>query len=100
MNEETIKKLKEAICYTPYRYGEAFEMAIEALEHQPEWISVKDRLPKDNGKYLVVVCGDKIVGPYVATRFFWNGHFEEFQYFPFRHVSHWMPLPAPPKEET
>ena len=33
-NEEAIKKLKEAICYTPYRYGEAFEMAIEALKKQ------------------------------------------------------------------
>lgn len=66
----------------------------------PKWISVKDRLPEDNGKYLVVVYGDKIEGPYVATRFFWNGNFEEFQYFPQRYISHWMPLPELPKEET
>ena len=41
-NEETIKKLKEAICYTPYRYGEAFEMAIEALEFQSKIVRCKD----------------------------------------------------------
>lgn len=64
-----------------------------------EWISVKDRLPEDNGKYLVCVDGDKINPPYVITWWFWNGKFEDFQYFPSRHVTHWMPIPEPPEVE-
>ncbi len=63
-----------------------------------EWISIKDRKPKENGKYLS-----------------WDGRDIQFQYYedgyflmsiglvirydhdriPF---THWMPLPKPPKE--
>jgi hypothetical protein len=32
--------------------GQAFDMAIEALE-QTRWIPVSERLPKDEGEYLV-----------------------------------------------
>lgn len=69
-----------------------------------EWISVKDRLPpKDvTKKYLVVVVGDKVYEgkPFVTTRFFCNGKFEPFQYLHERYITHWMPLPEPPKEES
>lgn len=64
-----------------------------------EWISVKDRLPTENGKYLAAIAGDKIEEPYVILWWFYNGKFQDFYYFPTRYVSHWMPLPEPPKEE-
>ena len=52
-----------------------------------EWISVKDRLP-EHGQ-LVLVCGD-----------YWN--IEKYPHwsgtFDCPGVTHWMPLPDPPKE--
>lgn len=56
-----------------------------------EWISVKDRLPEEKTRVLVFVPHssikidtDRIVGR-IWVR--WNGH-----------ITHWMPLPEPPKE--
>ena len=65
-----------------------------------EWISVKDRLPEDRGYYLVayrdkynestsitldmyVICG---AGEWWANEFTHN-------------ITHWMPIPEPPKGE-
>lgn len=62
-----------------------------------KWISVKDRLPEENGKYMVTVAGDKLEKQYVLVWWFWNGQFEMFQYFPERYITHWMPLPQPPE---
>ena len=59
-----------------------------------EWISVKDRLP-NIGCYVLFVRGNKIygVGAYSDTyRDFFSGQ------FPVKGVTHWMPLPKPPKE--
>lgn len=81
-----------------------------------EWISVKDRLP-DEGKYLVCkdVHGNKIIDICAYTnnleaidkydfqgqnRGGWYGYDSECGYFERRNVTHWMPLPEPPKEET
>ena len=66
-----------------------------------EWISVEDRLPKDSGYYLVVYQ-DKYNGSisiafdmYVKCKAgeWWENDF-------MRDVTHWMPLPQPPKGET
>lgn len=56
-----------------------------------DWISVKDKLPAQAGKYLVV--GD------------WMGIVEKGEFdgknrwhTPFGNPTHWMSLPEPPKE--
>lgn len=50
-----------------------------------EWISVKDRLPKDGDKVLVSLkSGDACCGEYCAAHGFTCS------------VTHWMPLPEPP----
>lgn len=70
----------------------------------PKWISVKERLPETENK--VVVYRWTTNETYFATCNFrdqknsrrWeiNG----MEYFPGRdNISHWMPLPEPPKEE-
>ena len=70
-----------------------------------EWISVKDRMPQEEGFYLVY-CGDIIgiesddVSPYLVDSFniysapnkkdeVWFSEYEDADY--------WMPLPKPPK---
>ena len=65
-----------------------------------EWISVDDRLPEDIGYYLVVYR-DKYNGStsialdnYVkcGAGEWWASEFT-------RNITHWMPLPEPPKGE-
>lgn len=53
------------------------------------WISVKDRLPDKNGKYLCVWQGRSI-----DTGMFTNGHFRLYGEVKDKLVSHWMPLPS------
>jgi hypothetical protein len=60
-----------------------------------EWISVKDRLPDESGEYLAY-CGecDGICVLYfeiLKTKSKWRTNWKE--------VTHWMPLPQPPKGE-
>ena len=81
-----------------------------------EWISVKDRLPENDGSYLVTMNsfgGRK----YIGVRWFakdgemvneyelagqenvWYYHDSEWGYISIDSVTHWMPLPQPPKGE-
>ena len=60
-----------------------------------EWISVKDGLP-DVGCDVLILYENKSygVGAYSDTyRDFFSGQ------FPVKGVTHWMPLPEPPKED-
>ena len=80
-----------------------------------EWISVEDRLPEDSGCYLVVYR-DKYNGSisiafdmYVKCNVgeWWESEFacditKQFRWatrLQEQEVTHWMPLPAPPKGE-
>lgn len=58
-----------------------------------EWISVKDRIPEKNDRYLVYFSN---IEPYYAIGFssFYNGEWNHF------HITHWMLLPEPPKNES
>lgn len=66
-----------------------------------EWISVKDRLPSSEGYYLVLDYKhiEKLM---FREGFFWTtscydyDHTNEDQKS--MYVTHWMPLPQPPKE--
>ena len=60
-----------------------------------EWISVKDRLPEKTGKVLVNVHG--ITTTAVLKNGLWHSswNFEVIT----GDVTHWMPLPQPPKGE-
>lgn len=71
------------------------------LEKKAAWVSVRDRLP-EKGEYVLVyanakyidsekVCIDKLEdGEKTAVWMHTHGWFE---------VTHWMPLPEPPKEK-
>lgn len=62
-----------------------------------EWISVEDRLPTAEGEFVVfdvmdfMVHHDYFVIPEDGSQPFWN-HYGEW-------VTHWMPLPEPPRSE-
>ena len=81
-----------------------------------EWISVDDRLPEAGGSYLVTT---DVFGKYssVKIRSFakdgetvneydlageknvWYRYDSEYGYVPTDSVTHWMPIPQPPKGE-
>ena len=77
-----------------------------------EWISVKDRLPDKTGRYLVIknrIAPDCFGGnrtDIVILRFFVDKGFRMPTHIPEwinkeinEEVTHWMPLPQPPKGE-
>lgn len=77
-----------------------------------EWISVKDRLPDKTGRYLVLknrIAPDCLGGnrtDIVILRFFVDKGFRMPTHIPDwineeinEEVTHWMPLPKPPKGE-
>ena len=78
--------------------GEAFGMAIEALERpEPQWIPCKERLPENNVEVLVSTTWGSIEiawlskGTWVTEAYYFDDD---------RLPIAWMPLPVPYKEEA
>ena len=67
-----------------------------AVETQPKWISVEERLPEEFEDVLVFSRNGSRTWTEVA-------HLTRNQWWrvgiPMINVTHWMPLPEPPKEE-
>lgn len=55
------------------------------------WIPVAERLPEENTPVLTFRANG------MEIEFQWNGKWDYDEITPF-HVTHWMPLPKPPKE--
>lgn len=75
----------------------------------PQWISVEDRLPGENGKYIVTACdegepydetiwNDTVVvcAEYCGGCWTWYENGTEYRLDGI--VTHWMPLPTNPKD--
>ncbi len=112
--EEAIKHLEaQAQCnYIPTR--EAAQMAIASLRAQQEaeknepltgWISVNDRMPESEDFVLVIASGNPksnitLQNAYELAEYSkeegWI--FEGWLEWEDANVTHWMPLPEPPKE--
>lgn len=71
----------------------------DAVDAMPKWISVKDRLPKKSGVYLAfTMAGSTMTLDYSAKYRAFNAFDYQDEIFPI-YVTHWMPLPEPPKED-
>ena len=69
-----------------------------------EWISVDDRLPEEGEYVLCVLKGFNYGGKIQVCKFVPADKFKDKPYFEhfrngFPSVTHWMPLPEPPKGE-
>ena len=66
-----------------------------------EWIDVNKRLPDSEGRYIV--CTKNITGwqPLKHNIFISEYMFNDFIYMGWENnpVTHWMPLPEPPKND-
>ena len=57
-----------------------------------EWISVNDRLPEQGEEAICIAAdGDMMIGKYTEWGWMFPCYFED--------LTHWMPLPQPPKGE-
>lgn len=80
-----------------------YKDALEALENQPKWISVEDKLPEQEGMYIVYIernKGNAFIG---TDHYDFLNHWGGEGWYDGRYVTHWMPfdsLPEPPKEES
>ena len=92
---------------------------IDWIEDAPTvygWISVKERLPGEDGRYLVYNMSYCNALAFVASfstclenvgeydfdgekRPGWFSYDDEYGYYEIDGVTHWMPLPEPPKED-
>lgn len=119
--EEAIYWIENLTGYWDGKYREARDMAIAALreldaKEKPmnEWISVKDRLPEDEQEVLVIAHGWDGRLVYVgshkrveAQKSWLTGITNEssewslwgWSYLKEPIVTHWMPIPQPPKGE-
>ena len=61
---------------------------------QENWVSVKDRLPENNDNVLIFSAGRSIGWFCVLTNTWMKGIAQ------IKGVTHWMPLPEPPQQET
>jgi len=96
--EESIKHGVERALNKPIHEGLSVLDWAKIGMNGPRWISVKDRLPEVGKVVLAFGTRSATTGMFqgVGTRndlWWWKGH-------TIKHVSHWMPLPEPPKEET
>ena len=67
------------------------------IDAMPKWISVDERLPENQSLVLAYAHNS-------YELVYWNAYYEiwehEFRWFNKGEVSHWMPLPKPPKENN
>lgn len=71
----------------------------ETLDYVPrqQWISVEDRLPEEETEVLCYLGNALGKGIVVAFRRHGDWYFDGWKC---PTVTHWMPLPEPPKEES
>ena len=79
-----------------------FESMADVIEHGQEWISVEERLPEQENTQVLMTDGE---GCYISSRNNMVRFLDcEGIFIPGKagagvKVTHWMPLPQPPKEE-
>ena len=89
------EKLVELLAPTSLNFEQATYLADYLVKNGvtiQEWISVKDRLPEEEGLYLVEVVNDHEIRN--SKTAWYHGHGNWFLH---QNVTHWMHLPQPPK---
>ena len=120
VREKLVELLTEFYGCNPMYYGiDALSIAQHLIDHGvafQKWISVTERLPEEDGSYLVTTndFGNRqgvnirwfakdgeTVDEYelAGQKCVWYFYDSEYGYVSTNSVTHWMPLPEPPKGE-
>ena len=123
VREKLVELLKEVVAIQQCGFGDprpTYETAARYLISHgvtvQEWISVDDRLPEEDGSYLVTTNsfgnrqsvkfrwfakdGENVDAYDLAgQKDVWYLYDSECGYVSINSVTHWMPLPEPPKGE-
>ena len=108
VREKLVELLTEFYGCDPMYYGvDALAVAQHLIARgvtAQEWISVDDRLPEEGEYVLCVLKGFNYGGKIQVCKFVPADEFKNKPYFEhfrngFPSVTHWMPLPQPPKGE-
>ena len=112
-----MKLSQDALAYIQqleHQIGELTEMVAQLEAAQPKWISVEERLPEPNTTVLLIAHGWEPQLVYIgelkkveSEKSWLTGLVSKasewtvygFSYLKEPIVTHWMPLPEPPKEE-
>ena len=100
MYEKLIGKLKRwpRVCVQyDNSVDELLDKAADAIEElsKPRWIPVTERLPEKR-KWVLCTCRSNIVDVLRYENAEW--YHDPTHIYMFEFVTHWMPLPTPPKE--
>ena len=69
--------------------------ALELLKEQPQWIPVSKRMPETGERVLVL---DALIPSFKVMRVDYRDSERRKTFACSNRVTHWMPLPKPPKE--
>ena len=72
--------------------ADSWKTAFEVERDEHRWIPVTERLPSEDGFTLIFTANGN-PGVCYFTNGWWGGYSKN-------HITHWMPLPEPPKEES
>ena len=105
MREKQIEEMAELICDNT-GFDTMREDCVEAAEalynagyrKRSEWISVEERLPDENGRYLAHIKVEHLAFENLSiVAILQYGKSQGFDTHSEETVTHWMPLPEPPK---
>ena len=102
---ELLERAFECFIDDPYCIPDEKEFADHLIANGvtvQEWISVKDRLP-EVGQCVLVWCESRMFKKHITISTYMRTYSAEREtYFSrrVRNVTHWMPLPQPPKGES
>lgn len=86
------------ICEMAKLYLDGVKPTVEPKKSRGEWIPCSERLPEEDGKYMVCWCGDWGVdicfADYSKCGKYWYSRYGS----EYRGITAWMPLPEPYKE--
>lgn len=87
-------ELIKALRYDRGQYEKGYRDGYSA----DKWISVEDRLPDRQGKYLIYTHNGYVTFGYWGDYGDGKSSFNPNPRFDYHNVTHWMPVPEPPKE--
>ena len=91
-----VEELQKQVAYWQRELAKSMcEVTLRESE-KPCWIPVTERLPKEDEEVLVVAVNDfDTYDRWAAVDWLYRGEWQQHSI-----VTHWMPLPEPPKEEA